>query len=255
MTAGTTNYCWVRAYDFALKRYHIDAHHSWSKKTRGSVSIINGEGAGADAVWRSTSTARAYQRYFPVAGQSAASSAEYAAYTLPGQNGTNVLCLVADPNFAGGTTFTGWQIKDTDFEHLYESATNYISVRCLYSYGKDHGGRGRFLREKRYDAADAPSLTQPLNASATKPAYTDFQMAGRFGLASGTHSVFAYRFADSDFSAVFVSTYTVSLNYSAALPRRPITGKCRPKIALTTGPPTLQPTRWQLTRHRLPPSR
>ncbi len=231
MASGTTNYFWVKASDFALNVTTCPQAFIVMKDTSG-VTIVNGEAAGQDSVWRSTSTVRSYNVNFVSLGQSPLVSVQYTAYTQPNRQGTMLFDWKGIPEFTGsGTSFNNWHIGAMDFASLVEYTTNYISVQCTSLSGSATTYNDVFFVKKDTTAPTAPSLTQPLNASATNQTTVPFGWLASSDLSSGTTLYYMAVSTAPDFSSVIFSSYTSSLLVRAVLPQSTYYWKAEAKDA------------------------
>ncbi|MDI6756916.1 MAG: PQQ-binding-like beta-propeller repeat protein [Endomicrobiia bacterium] len=222
MLAQTTNYCWTRTYDLAGNTTTVSNYSFYVKKDTAGVSIADNEGAGEDAVWRSTSTERAYRVHFYSLGTANLESARYTAYTQGARGGQQLFNWTEIPGFVPGAASheTDWYFGPAQFEQLRDGATNYISAMCWNTAGSTVTLDDVFVVKKDTTPPATPILSAPLDASATGQVTVNFAWLSSADLASGTSSYALQISTDTGFGIINQSTTTSPPFYlSTSLPQ------------------------------------
>ncbi len=219
MISGTTNYCWLRVYDFSANTTTDTTYRFIVKKDTAGVKIVDNEPDGEDSLWRSTSTERSYNVDFYSLGETPLIGVEYIAYPGPAFAGNPVFNWTAIPGFVSGTTYyeTDWEIGSAEFEKLLDSATNYISVRCWNTSGSTSTKTDVFWVKKDTTGPTVPILSEPIDGFTTNQTTINFVWQLSTDLASGTSSYTLQISTDSGFSVIYYSTTTAETNTVATL--------------------------------------
>jgi hypothetical protein len=216
MINSATNYCWVSASDFATNITTAPFYFAVKKDTSSVVINYSAE-TGQDPVWRSTSTARAYNIYFSTtSGTTSLGGAQYIAYTQKNMSGTNLFSTIG--NWASISTNTiaantSWYIGSAQFAQLWESTTNYISVRAWTTAGSTITQNDVFYVLKDTTPPNTPVMVSPSSGTYTNSLTQTFNWQTASDLTSGTT---IYRILLSSSPSFAAQTSTSAITYAAS---------------------------------------